>query len=125
VQFVHHGVLDGVSRDVSLCLFRIVQEALRNVVKHSGATEAQVELSAHADRIDLSIFDTGTGFNPEAVKGCLGLGLVSMRERLRLVGGQFSVESKPAQGTRIIVRVPLSGTNGQGTVEQKHYEANA
>jgi PAS domain S-box-containing protein len=125
VQFVHRDVSEPISREVSLCLFRIVQEALRNVVKHSGATGAHVELYGHAGRLDLSISDSGTGFNPEDASAGDGLGLVSMRERLRLLGGQLSIESEPAHGTQIRVRVPLSGTTGQDVIEQKHYEANA
>jgi PAS domain S-box-containing protein len=125
VQFVHRDIVEPISREVTLCVFRIVQEALRNVVKHSGATGAQVELWGHADRIDLSISDSGAGFNPEAVNGGTGLGLVSMRERLRLLGGELSIESKPERGTRIRAQVPLSGASAREILEQKHYEANA
>ena len=91
---------------MTLCLFRIAQEALRNVVKHSGAAEAEVELSGKGDEIDLCISDSGQGFDVESVKGVAGLGLISMRERLRLVGGNFSIESEPSNGTRIRVRIP-------------------
>jgi len=87
VQFVHHDVPGQIPNEVTLCLFRIAQEALRNVVKHSGGTEAEVELSGHGDRIDLCISDSGVGFSPEHVKAETGLGLISIRERLRLVGG--------------------------------------
>jgi PAS domain S-box-containing protein len=125
VQFVHRDIVEPIPREVTLCVFRIVQEALRNVVKHSGASGAEVELWGHADRIDLLISDSGAGFNPEAVNGGTGLGLVSMRERLRLLGGQLLIESKPECGTQIRVRVPLSGAGTQDTLEQKHYEANA
>ena len=91
---------------MTLCLFRITQEALRNVVKHSGAAEAKVELSGDPDDIDLRISDSGKGFDVESVKGVDGLGLISMRERLRLVGGNLSIESEPSHGTRIRVRIP-------------------
>jgi signal transduction histidine kinase len=118
VQFVYHDVPGQIPEDVTLCLFRIVQEALRNVVKHSEGTEAKVELSGHGDRIDLCISDSGAGFNPEHAKAETGLGLISMRERLRLVRGHLSVESEPSHGTRIRVRVPLftikSGVTGEG-----------
>ena len=106
VQFVHRGIPEQIPEDVALCLFRITQEALRNVVKHSGAATAKVELSGHDDRIELCISDSGAGFSPEFAKGASGLGLISMQERLRLVGGQLLVESKPSHGTRIRVRVP-------------------
>lgn len=118
VQFVHHDVPGQIPKEVTLCLFRIVQEALRNVVKHSGGTEAEVELSGDGDRIELCISDSGAGFSPEHVKAETGLGLISMRERLRLVKGHLSVESEPSHGTRIRVRVPLftikSGVTGDG-----------
>jgi PAS domain S-box-containing protein len=107
VRFVHHDIPGQIPKDVTLCLFRIVQEALRNVVKHSGAADARVDLSGHDGRIDLCIADSGAGFSPESANGVAGLGLISMRERLRLVGGQLSIESSPLHGTRIRVRVPL------------------
>jgi signal transduction histidine kinase len=110
VQFVNNDVPERISKDVALCLFRIAQEALRNVVKHSGAAEAQVELSAHGDQIDLCISDSGKGFDPAFAQGGDGLGLISMRERLRLVGGRISIESEPSHGTRILARIPLSST---------------
>ncbi len=106
VQFLYSDIPALVPKDVTLCLFRIVQEALRNVVKHSGSTEAEVELSGNADGIDLCVSDSGHGFDVESVKGVAGLGLISMRERLRLVGGQLSIESGPSRGTRILARIP-------------------
>jgi PAS domain S-box-containing protein len=103
VHFVHHGIPEPVPKDVALCLFRIAQEALRNVAKHSGAAAAKVELSGHDDRIELCISDSGAGFSPESARGTSGLGLTSMQERIRSVGGQLSVESDRSQGTRIRV----------------------
>jgi signal transduction histidine kinase len=125
VQYVHQDVSGQVPKDVSLCLFRILQEALRNVVKHSGAAEAKVELSYHGDGIELCISDSGSGFGPAFAKGDGGLGLISMRERLRLVGGHLSIGSEVPHGTRIHVRIPLSGTAGQGTGDAKGYGAKA
>jgi signal transduction histidine kinase len=125
VQYVHQDVSEQVPKDVSLCLFRILQEALRNVVKHSGAAEAKVELSYHGDGIELCISDSGSGFDPAFAKGDGGLGLISMRERLRLVGGHLSIESEVPHGTRIHVRIPVSGTAGQGTGDAKRYGAKA
>jgi signal transduction histidine kinase len=79
VQFVHQDIPKQVPKDISLCLFRVVQEALRNVVKHSGASEVKVELTRHSDRVDLCISDAGAGFDPAFAKGDVGLGLISMR----------------------------------------------
>jgi signal transduction histidine kinase/integral membrane sensor domain MASE1 len=125
VQFVHHDLPGQIPKDVALCLFRIVQEALRNVVKHSGSPEATVELSGHGDRIDLSISDSGAGFNPKHAKPEVGLGLISMRERVRLVKGHLSIESEPSHGTRIRVRVPLPATETSTTIVQKAHTAGA
>jgi PAS domain S-box-containing protein len=120
VLFIHHDIQEEIPKDVSLCLYRIIEEALQNVAKHSGAEDAKVELSGHGDRIDLCISDSGTGFRAESARVETGIGLISMRERLRLVGGHLSVESGPSLGTQIRVRIPLSNAIGQ-----RHYKANA
>jgi hypothetical protein len=109
IEFVHRNVPGQIRKDVALCLFRIVQEALRNVVKHGKTSEAQVELFGHENGIDLCVSDSGAGFNPKSVEAKGGLGLTSMRERLRLIGGHLTLESEPLHGTRIRVRVPQSG----------------
>ncbi|HYK91278.1 MAG TPA: ATP-binding protein, partial [Acidobacteriota bacterium] len=119
VQFAHHQVEGRIPKDVTLCLFRIIQEALRNVLKHSGASEARVELTGHSGRIELCVSDSGTGFDPESSKGIPGLGLISMRERLRLVGGHLAIESEPSHGTRIRARVPLIATNEQAPIQAR------
>jgi PAS domain S-box-containing protein len=106
IEFVHRRVPEQISNDVTLCLYRTAQEALRNVVKHSGAAEAKVELSGDDDQIELCISDPGVGFHPEAAKQSSGLGLISMQERLRLVGGQLFIQSEPSHGARICVRIP-------------------
>lgn len=108
VEFAERGVSFKIPKDVALCLFRVGQEALGNVVKHSRAKRAQVELSAANSEILLRIVDVGTGFDPALGNGSSGIGLVSMRERLRLVGGALSIRSAPAQGTEILAQVPLS-----------------
>jgi PAS domain S-box-containing protein len=113
IQFVHHGIPERISQDVNLCLYRITQDALRNVAKHSGAAGAEVELLGHDDRIELCISDSGVGFNPESAKRTSGLGLITMQERLRLVEGQLTVQSDPSHGTRIRVRIPLRAVDAQ------------
>ena len=104
--FTHHDVPDTLPNDTALCLYRIVQEALGNVLKHSGARHARVELTRSEDAVSLRIADDGVGFDPKSVDANGGLGLVSMRERLRLVGGQITIDSQPSAGTRIDVGVP-------------------
>ncbi len=125
VQFVHDCIPNEIPKDVTLCLFRIAQEALRNVVKHSGATEVNVELSGLGDRMELRVSDSGVGFDPEFEKGKGGLGLLSMSERLRLIGGDLTVESAPSRGTRIRVRAPLPTTGAQVRNEPKADKAGA
>jgi len=106
VEFTHGDVPIGVSADASLCLYRITQEALHNIVKHSGAKLALVRIAREDDGLTLQIADQGIGFLPrDSERG--GLGLVSMRERVGFIGGQIVIHSAPGQGTRIGVRVPL------------------
>ncbi len=107
VVFSHQDVPRSVSPDISLCLFRIVQEGLRNVQKHSGAAHAQVRIETMDDTLHLSISDDGTGFDVKDGVGRQGLGLWSMRERVRLVGGRFEIHSEIQKGTRIEVWAPL------------------
>jgi PAS domain S-box-containing protein len=108
VDFTERGALADVPKNVSLCLFRVAQEALGNVVKHSGANRADVEITGGANEICLRIADAGLGFDPTLRNTHSGIGLMGMRERLRLVGGAISVRSAPAQGTEILAQVPLS-----------------
>jgi len=104
----HENVPRSLSQEVELCLFRIVQEALSNVVKHSGTHEAQVTLHGTGDVLVLSITDSGRGFDERrATETGNGLGLASMRERLRLINGEFTIRSQPGQGTTITARVPI------------------
>ena len=107
IELDHKAIPRSLRPDIALCLYRIAQEALRNVVRHSGAKAARVVLSRHEDRIHLTVSDRGTGFDPESIAQT-GLGLISMRERLRLVGGEVSIASQPSQGTRVEARVPLA-----------------
>jgi PAS domain S-box-containing protein len=108
IEFTDRADSFEIPKDVALCLFRIAQEALSNVFKHSQAKEAQVELSGAKNEIRLRIVDAGLGFDPALQNGEAGLGLISMRERLRLVGGRFSVHSVPMHGTEVVAEVPLS-----------------
>jgi PAS domain S-box-containing protein len=94
--------------DISLCLFRVLQEALRNSIKHSGASHIEVKLWGAPDRIHLAISDSGVGFDMNEAKRSRGLGLVSMEERLKLSNGTISIESEIKRGTTIQASVPLS-----------------
>jgi len=101
IDFSYSDIPDSISQDVSTCLYRVLQESLGNVVKHSGAQEAQVTLTGRPDEIHLDVCDSGVGFDPEGQGETFGLGLISMRERVNLVGGKLLVDSKPSRGTRI------------------------
>jgi len=108
VECVVQDVPHDLEENVSLSLFRAVQEALRNAVKHSQARCVKVELTCQSSMVQLRVCDDGVGFNPEDVRGIHGLGLISMRERLRSVGGELSIWSKPALGTEVEGRVPAT-----------------
>ena len=95
------------SPEISLCLYRVMQEALQNVVKHSESRHAHVSLDGHINTINLTVKDSGAGFNPhEAMKGP-GLGLTSMKERLKAIGGQLAIHSQRGHGTTIHAVAPL------------------
>jgi len=93
--------------EVGLALFRVLQEALNNAIKHSGVRHTEVQIEEHSNEVHLVVSDSGTGFDVEVAKQSRGLGLTSMQERVRLVNGTITIESKAMGGTTIHVRVPL------------------
>ena len=107
IEFKHENVPRKLPTNISLCLFRVTQEALYNAVKYSGAKEFVVELSATMDEVQLVVSDTGAGFDVEKAKTNPGLGLLSMQERVRMVQGQLHVESSPGEGTKVVASVPV------------------
>jgi PAS domain S-box-containing protein len=107
VDFRNSDLPRPVPRDISLCLYRVLQEALRNSAKHSGMRSYETHLWATQDEIHLTVKDFGKGFDTKMAAAGRGLGLVSMRERLTLVGGQLSIQSQPTLGTTIHAWVPL------------------
>ena len=104
------GVPDNLPLDVSLCLYRVMQEALHNIAKHSQATKITIELDGTSDFLCLAISDNGVGFVQNSAGRRPGLGLISMRERLHLIGGRFMITAKPGLGTRIEAVVSLTKT---------------
>ena len=107
VDFTEDHVPHPLTRDVSLCLFRVTQEALHNAVKYSGTSQFSVDLRATADNIRLEIRDAGAGFDLDRARRNGGLGLVSMQERVHMVDGTFSIQSNADSGTSIVANVPL------------------
>jgi PAS domain S-box-containing protein len=111
IDFRSHDLPGPLPPDISLCLFRVLQEALHNSAKHSGAQRFEVQLWGTTGEIHLRVSDSGAGFDLETAMKSRGLGLTSMQERLQLVKGKFSIDSQPQRGTTIHAYVPLSSTN--------------
>jgi PAS domain S-box-containing protein len=109
VCFAHKNVPRGIPGDAALCLFRITQEGLRNVKRHSGASKAEVRLEGSVENLHLSIADQGRGFDVNKHSPRDGIGIRSMEERLRSLGGQLEISSRPG-GTRIDAWLPLKVT---------------
>jgi signal transduction histidine kinase len=111
VVFSAKNIPHAVPPNVALCLFRIVQEGLQNLRKYSGASQGKVDLREGGDGLFLSLSDEGRGFDAKEIRNRVGLGIRSMGERARLVGGQFDIHSEPGRGTRIDVWVPIQPEN--------------
>jgi PAS domain S-box-containing protein len=107
IEFRQTGFPAELPREITLCLFRITQESLQNVSKHSGAGDARVLLKRNSQGVHLRVSDTGCGFDMHSSRTKDGLGFISMRERLRLVGGRISIRSQPLAGTQIDVVIPI------------------
>jgi signal transduction histidine kinase len=106
IAFTNDSVPSNLSADVTLCLFRVVQEALQNAIKHGRAKEISVHVAGSPIGLTLSVVDDGVGFDVE-VMWARGLGLVSMKERLEAIGGSLDIRSSPGSGTRVEATVPL------------------
>jgi signal transduction histidine kinase len=100
-------VAESLGRDITICVYRVIQEALQNVVRHSRAHEVRVSINQERNQLITTISDDGCGFDPDSLPPGKGLGLVTMRERLRLVHGKLLLESVPGAGSRIHITVPL------------------
>ncbi len=107
IEFSHSDVPRTLPREISLCLFRVLQEAVQNAAKHSGARHFNVDLRRTAEGICLTVRDQGVGFDWQSAENARGLGLISMKERLQLVSGELSLKSEPGSGTAISARVPF------------------
>jgi PAS domain S-box-containing protein len=112
IDFTCADIPPTVPEEISLCLFRVLQEALRNAMKHSGVRHFDVDLRGTSEGIHLTVHDSGLGFDPESMVKNRGLGLVSMQERVNLVNGTFSIDSRPVRGTTIHARVPIIRESG-------------
>jgi signal transduction histidine kinase len=106
ISFTHERVPSTLPLELTLCLFRIVQEALQNALKYSGARQVSVHLTGGPEGLALTILDDGVGFDVNAAWG-RGLGLISMTERLEALGGTLEIRSAPGGGTRLEAKLPL------------------
>jgi signal transduction histidine kinase len=116
VDFTHVGIPGNLPKELSLCLFRVLQEALQNAAKYSGERHVRAELHGTPEEIRLTVNDQGVGFDEHDGINRRGLGLISMRERMHLIGGEFSIESQPGRGTTISARVPLKAEKQRSRV---------
>jgi PAS domain S-box-containing protein len=107
IDFRSEDVPGGVPPDVSLCLFRVLQEALHNALRHSRVRHFGVHLRGTGGVLELTVRDEGVGFDVDAAGRGLGLGLASMKERLKLVRGELFIESQPTGGTTVVARAPV------------------
>ena len=112
VRFTAQGDVGQVPREMALSLYRIAQEALRNIAKHASTLEAWVRIARKGHNLSLVILDEGCGFIPLRTQRAAGLGLISIKERAQLVHGAVSVKSAPGLGTRIEINVPISWKAG-------------
>jgi signal transduction histidine kinase len=114
ISFHADKVPDGLSSSIATCLYRVLQEALQNAIKHSGADRIDVSLGCGVDQIELIVRDFGSGLDILAIKRS-GLGLASIKERLKAVDGELFIRSQPRQGTTIHVCMPLAQGAGDST----------
>jgi signal transduction histidine kinase len=105
IAFSHRRIPASMKPELSLALYRIVQEALHNVVRHSEASDAEVSVICDEDHVLLTVADSGIGFNPKSGPST-GLGVVSMQARAAALQGQLTIDASPRKGTRIVVRIP-------------------
>jgi signal transduction histidine kinase len=108
VLFKPESVPKSLPADVASCLYRVAQEAFHNVLKHAHASHVTLKVIGCSTGIRLVIKDLGVGFDSEASRPHHGLGIVNMKERIRLVQGEFAIRSQPGRGTEVNVFVPLS-----------------
>ena len=108
IDFHSENIPKDIPRETSLCLFRVLQEGLQNAVKHSGSREFQVSLRGTTSEIELTVHDSGIGFDPEQAMKGPGLGLTSIAERLKLMAGELSIDSGPQHGTTLSARVLIA-----------------
>jgi signal transduction histidine kinase len=119
IQFAARNLPSKLDSGKSLCLYRVLQEALQNVAKHSHATRVVVDFQNRKDELILKVSDNGRGFDPDSIDFGRGLGLMSVKERLNLVGGRFALSSQVGSGTTLTANVPIE-TKPSARLIQNH-----
>lgn len=113
------GAMPNLTPEVRLGIYRIVQEALHNIVRHAGADEASVKMEVLPDLLRVTVRDNGAGFDPERAVRPTSLGLLSMRERAAAIGATFQINSTPGLGTAVVIERPLGGDEVEDDVEDQ------
>ena len=108
VEFQSRKVPRNLKREIASCLYKVAQEGLRNVVKHAHVSQARVALDTNSKTIRVRLEDKGKGFALSALQASSGLGVASMRERVQLVNGKFTINSEPGKGTQVLAEIPLA-----------------
>jgi PAS domain S-box-containing protein len=112
VRVEAHGPVDSSSEPLKAFLYKVAQELLFNVVKHAEVTEARIRVRRRGSWLYLSVVDQGRGFDPRELEGAVGFGLLSIRERIQLLGGRMKIRSTPGRGSRILLAVPDQEISG-------------
>ena len=119
VDFESKGLRQRLAPEVETVLFRIIQEAIHNIVKHAEARNVRIQLEVKGGKITAIIHDDGKGFDVDTIfrskTGAQSLGLLGIQERATLLGGTFSIESSFGQGTRLIVEIPIASSLGESS----------
>lgn len=124
IECIYEGPKDlAMDRELATTVFRICQESLTNIARHAQATGAWIHLAEKDGWLSMEISDNGKGISPEALANTRSLGVVGMRERARMVGGELSIETAPGQGASVRVRLPLAHARGEATRGEAPEEA--
>lgn len=107
LDFEERGLRASIPGEVATCIYRVAEESLGNIAKHSRATTISVRLGFKTEAVVLTIQDNGIGFDSKLVKRHAGLGLISMKERAHLVNGRLTIASQPGHGTQIVLEIPV------------------
>jgi PAS domain S-box-containing protein len=122
VRVVAHGPVDSPSEPLKAFLYKVIQELLFNVVKHAGVSEARVSARRTGRNICLAVVDRGRGFDPERLEGAGGFGLLSIQERVQLLGGRMKIRSRPGRGSRFLIVVPDQGSSAIASAAEYSHE---